>query len=82
MDVYTKTAVGGPLDGQQVESRFPMGFILVNKPTRSCWVYKVSQDELTWVIVPEDGGDEARLWDKTKSMATANGSDYDVRVLP
>lgn len=81
-DVYVRTAVGGPLDGMDVEARFPHGFILVDKPSNQCWIYKVSQDETQWVITPdEDTGNEARAWDSAKSREAANGSDYDVRVL-
>ncbi|MFI7608908.1 hypothetical protein ACIBTV_27860 [Micromonospora sp. NPDC049366] len=31
--------VGGPMDGQQAVSRFPRGFLLVDKPAGECWLY-------------------------------------------
>ncbi len=37
--LYQGVCVGGPLDGQTRESRYPKGALLVNKPGGSAWVY-------------------------------------------
>jgi hypothetical protein len=39
MAVWEGICRGGPLDGQPGASRFPAGFLLVDKPRRLCWVY-------------------------------------------
>lgn len=31
--------VGGPLDGHRAVSRYPRGFLLVDKPAGLCWLY-------------------------------------------
>lgn len=36
--------VGGPLDGQDALSRFPHGFLLVDKPAGECWLYDWTGD--------------------------------------
>ncbi|MEU7590616.1 hypothetical protein AB0A95_30540 [Micromonospora sp. NPDC049230] len=35
---------GGPLDGQALASRFPQGFLLVDKPNGCCWLYDWTGD--------------------------------------
>ena len=38
---------GGPLDGQEAASRFPRGFLLVDKPAGTSWLYDWTGDRFT-----------------------------------
>ncbi len=37
--LYSGIAVGGPLEGQTIEGRFPKGIVFVSKPQNKAWVY-------------------------------------------
>ena len=37
--IYEGNCQGGPLDGQPGSSRFPSGFLLVDKAANKAWVY-------------------------------------------
>jgi len=32
--------VAGPLAGERWESRYPKGFLLIDKPNGKCWIYE------------------------------------------
>jgi hypothetical protein len=70
--------VGGPLDGKDTISRFPKGFLVVDKPAGRCWLYDIAADESGWIL--REGYPQA--WDRQKSEEAAEGSDYDVLVIP
>lgn len=38
--MYQGRCVGGPLDGQPARSRYPKGFLLVDRPAGQCWIYE------------------------------------------
>jgi hypothetical protein len=38
-ELYSGVAVGGPLEGQVIEGRFPDGILFISKPTRRAWLY-------------------------------------------
>jgi hypothetical protein len=75
MVVTTYACVGGPLDGREAASRFPKGFLLVDKSNGQCWLYDADADK--WVL--RDG--YPQVWDPQRSYSAADGSDYDVRAL-
>jgi len=37
--LYTGLAMGGPMEGKEVESRFPGGILFVNKASNEAWLY-------------------------------------------
>ena len=37
--IYEGFCVGGPLDEQRGQSRYPSGFVAVDKPNRRAWIY-------------------------------------------
>lgn len=39
-DNYTGLCVGGPLDGENLTSRFPKGALVVDRPTERAWIYE------------------------------------------
>lgn len=77
-EMYTGLCVGGPLDGQQAESRCPKGFVLVDKPNKKVWVYDFHRNR--------DGGAfyvrEEDVFDADKATRAANEPNYDVRAMP
>lgn len=76
---YTYTAHGGPLDGKTIESRYPKGFLLVNKPDQKVWIYHyVAEGDVTgWVCCL--GSPHAQ--DNLLQSVAASGFDFDVRAF-
>lgn len=37
--LYTGLAMGGPMEGQEIEGRFPGGILFVNKVSNEAWLY-------------------------------------------
>ena len=82
-ELYRGKAIGGPLDGQDLESRFPNGVVLVHSPDAVAWIYD-------YVDTPDGGQFECRDRDKARGGAqrldqakvrkAAEGSKYDVRA--
>jgi hypothetical protein len=71
--LFTHRCQGGALDGQDVTSRFPDGFLLVDKPDERVLIYKHDFYADTWV---PDG--TWQTLDRARSWATADGNSYDV----
>lgn len=59
--LYSGIAVGGPMDGQVVESRFPGGILFVDKPSNRAWLYDFYTDQGKFYLRPE--GYDA-FWDQ------------------
>ncbi len=72
--IFTHVCVGGALDRQAATSRYPGGFLLVDKPNERMQTYK--QDADTWA---SDG--TWQTWDSDASWAAAEGNDFDVIAL-
>lgn len=70
------TCHGGPYDGVLVVVRRPKGFLLVDKPTRSCWVYDYSDGDGFTARTSEP----QRLDDAGRWRAVDEGN-YDLLVL-
>lgn len=45
--LYEGSCIGGPLNGTVGQSRFPKGFLLVDKPNNKVWVYDYQNGEFT-----------------------------------
>ena len=58
---------GGPYDGEEIISRHPKGFVLVDKPNNWAWLYDRQPGE--FVVRDEDGVefDSAKGWDAAES---------------
>ncbi len=59
--LYSGLAVGGPMDGQEVEGRYPGGILFVSKPTNTAWLYDFYADQNRFIVRPV--GYDA-LWDE------------------
>lgn len=69
---------GGPLDGLTATSRFPSGFLLVDKPGQRCWVYDWMGDEAR-VFMARENGTPYALNEEGRWRA-ADEHTYDVRA--
>lgn len=69
---------GGPLTGETMHSRYPKGFLLVDKPTNRCWLYDWSADSETFTVRDE----QAMEVSKEGRYRAANEFDYDVIAAP
>jgi hypothetical protein len=58
--LYSGIAVGGPLEGQTIEGRFPSGIVFVSKPQNKAWVYDYYSDQSKFYARPN--GYDA-VWD-------------------
>lgn len=73
---YVALALGGPLNGEEVISRFYKGLVAVDKAKGLCWIYDyvdVPWDE-HFQVREEDG----RQADTYRRWQAADGFDYDV----
>ena len=79
--LYTGRCVGGPFNGRVEQSRFPKGFIVVDKASGMVWIYDYSS--------PGDTGihsefrcrePEGRTLVDEKRVEAALEHDYDVRA--
>lgn len=50
--LYSGIAVGGPMDGREVEGRFLGGILFVSKPTNKAWLYDFYADEQKFYLRP------------------------------
>lgn len=59
--LYEGLGIGGPMDGREIESRYPSGVIFVSKPTNRAWIYDFYADQGKFYARPV--GYDA-LWDE------------------
>lgn len=76
-ELYTGTAIGGPMNGEELISRYPKGVLVVDREANRCWVYKLTG--VTYFLERDDDGSEERTIVELKLENTAiNEFDYDV----
>lgn len=79
--VWSGTCNGGPMDGQKAESRFPEGFLLVDKPEGKCWLYDWDSASGTFKV-----RDEKPMVVQTEGLVNryraADEFNYDVLAAP
>jgi len=77
--MYEGICLGGPLNGQTMEVRFPKGFLLIDKPADKVWIYDriedgfVVRDEIPSKVLTEGPKNRYRA---------AEESNYDVLAAP
>ncbi len=83
-ELYEGVCVGGPLDGEVRQSRYPKGALLVDKPSGSAWVYDFHpgpEDTVDSSARPQFvARDQAPLSDEGR-MRAATEFTYDVWAL-
>lgn len=76
---YEGECHGGPLDGQDMVSRFPKGFLLVDKPGNRCWIYEWEDDDF---YVRNEDGEEVLVEGPKNRYRAAEEENYDVIAAP
>lgn len=80
---YSGDCYGGPYDMLRVTSRYPRGFLLVDKPDRICWIYDYADGRFT-CRDPQGAGDrrEPLAWplDDVRRWQAADSDSWDVRA--
>ena len=74
-NIYIGQCKGGPMDGQQGESRFPKGFVLIDRPNSAAWVYDYDPETSVFTAREQD------IHDNMRALKAAEESNYDVRAL-
>lgn len=70
---------GGPLDGKEAVSRFPKGFLLVDKPNNHCWIYEWNGNGFE---VRNDEPMDVQTTGEKNRFRAAEESNYDVLAAP
>ena len=82
--IYEGIAVGGPLDGETVQSRFPKGFLYADPVGGRAWVYDYAEGGTSGTSGLEQPSTftarEVADLDREKAMKAAEGDTYDVRA--
>ncbi len=60
-ELFSGLAIGGPMNGREVESRFPGGVLFVDKPANKCWLYDFYSESGRFYVRPQ--GYDA-FWDE------------------
>jgi hypothetical protein len=71
--------IGGPMDGRDGVSRFPSGFLLVDRPSGKCWVYDWLPGDESFLVRVSDG--EPLIEDRSavkNRYRAAEESEFDV----
>ena len=72
---------GGPLDTQEMVSRYPMGFLLVDRPAGRCWLY--DWKDPGFLVRVADGYPLENDPDAPKNrFRAADEAEYDVVAAP
>lgn len=79
--VFEGICRGGPLAGQTMVSRFPKGFLLVDKPNNHCWIYEWDDSAKEFKVRDEEAMSVHTEGDKNRYRA-AEESNYDVIAAP
>lgn len=81
MSNYTGPCYGGPLDGKEMTSRFPKGFLLVDKQANECWLYDWFGSASAFKVRQEEPMECKTEGDKNRYRA-AEESEFDVIAAP
>lgn len=79
--MYEGPCHGGPLNGQTVPSRFPKGFLLVDKPNNVCWIYEWDSETGSFQVRQEEPTEVFTEGSKNRYRA-AEEANYDVLAAP
>jgi len=74
-DLYEGPVRGGPWNGRQAQSRFPSGFLLIDRPARQCWIYDRGTDGVFTAR-----SETPLALDDAKRWQAASEEDYDILV--
>lgn len=72
---------GGPLAGEVWQSRFPKGFLLVDKPNNKCWIYEWD-DSVREFKIRDSLGEVCHTEGEKNRYRAAEEPNYDVLAAP
>ncbi len=78
--IHAGFCIGGPLDGQEASSRFPRGFLLVDKPAGVCWLYDWRDDG--YFAARSDDAQPCHTDGPDNRYRAADEGDFDVIAAP
>jgi hypothetical protein len=80
-ELYEGICFGGPLNMKTMTSRFPKGFLLVDKPANKLWIYEWNKTGLRFDVRDEEPMEVLIEGSKNRYRA-AEESNYDVIAAP
>lgn len=79
--LWTGQCLGGPMNGQVGESRFPKGFLLVDRPANRVWIYDFVAGDDVFQVRDESGTELISDPDAERNrFRAAEESKYDIRA--
>lgn len=81
MNDFKGNCHGGPIDGQEAVSRFPKGFLLVDKPADHCWIYEWDAEKESFYVRQQEPMISLTEGPKNRYRAAEEGN-YDVLAAP
>lgn len=75
--LYEGLCFGGPMNGEVGISRFPKGFLLVNKAANECWIYEWDANSKSFTVRNE----QPMPVDFDGRIRAASESEYDVLAV-
>jgi hypothetical protein len=90
-ELYTGLGISGPMDGLEIESRFPGSVLFVDKPTNKCWLYDFYAESARFYLRPvgydafwDDMTDEQKMTVLQETVLSGVDAvrelDYDARM--
>lgn len=79
--VYSGPCVGGPMNNREGASRYPSGFLLVDRPRDKVWIYDWVHTMESFLVRDADGVDLISDPDAPKNrFRAAEESEFDIRA--
>lgn len=79
--VWSGTCVGGPLNTKEGASRFPSGFLLVDRPNNRVWIYDWVHTMESFLVRDAEGSELVSDPDAPKNrFRAAEEAEFDIRA--
>lgn len=80
--VFNGQCVGGPMNARDGASRFPRGFLLVDRPNNRVWIYDWVGTMRQFLVRTEEGAELISDPDADKNrFRAAEEAEFDIRAL-
>lgn len=80
--VWSGVCIGGPMNSQEGASRYPSGFLLVDRNINRVWIYDWSEAENCFYVRIADGEELVNDPDAPKNrFRAAEESEFDIRAI-
>lgn len=79
--VWSGPCVGGPMNNQEGASRFPSGFLLVDRPNNKVWIYDWVPSLSQFLVRAETGAELVNDPEAPKNrVRAAEEAEFDIRA--